>query len=88
MNNNEELMSRIQGIVDMTKTNGWELYQAMLGAVEKTAEHHLMTAPQPHEVYAFRELLKVIRQLKTWPEREVTATREAIELSLAKEAEK
>lgn len=69
---------RLEIIAELQKTQGWQLFQAVLDQDLKAAQYHLDKAKDPSEAWKELWVLKTLQSLKSWSDREIQTSKEVI----------
>jgi hypothetical protein len=65
---------RLEALNEMMKSDGWKVFTAQMDNYVKFLESQMMSAKEPHEVFAWREAIFATKQIISWPMRDCEAT--------------
>lgn len=67
------LLGKHRDLTDMLMSPGWELFKDMAKLLRAKMESDLMKAEDPQTAFKHLTSIKVLDQLRSWPERECDA---------------
>lgn len=71
----DALNERLAALDTLNRNEGWKLFQAQCDLMEQAAYNTMVNAPNAHEMAKHTGAYKVIRDMRSWAEREATLIR-------------